>query len=116
MSAAARLERNNSSTSGSRLGLRAPDHRERSIASIIATTLAAQKTTANKKSTLRQRKTTPEGGECRQREQLPQAWVSPGRFHLNTDGTAAQCTGFPPVRLHRIKKAPGLLPGALVTR
>jgi len=34
----------------SRLGLRAPDHRKRSIASIIVTTLAAPKRTTNRKS------------------------------------------------------------------
>jgi hypothetical protein len=51
------------------------------IASIIVTAHAPPKITTNNRS-LRQRKTTTEGSEHCERDQLPQAWVHPRQFHL----------------------------------
>src|SRR5262249_29031278 len=65
----------------SRLGLRAPDHRKRSIASIIVTTLAAPKRTTNRKSPCPAARPQPSAASA-ESAQLPQPWLHPGCFHL----------------------------------
>src|SRR5215831_6179153 len=68
----------------SRLGLRAPDHRKRSIASIIVTTLAAPKRTTNRKSPCPAARPQPSAASA----ESAASYRSPGSFHPALDAAS----------------------------